>query len=124
MIWRQVHVGRMQYAPTLPTEKAIPNDRFRVIALRNSLSLSATPNESPPNHGMPIRRTRRKPAEPRQAYSRLRVIVHRLFAVYSGPVCERIRSIECISRGVYDLALRTRGAYAIRPYLTNRKSYP
>ena len=57
MILRQVHVGRMQYAPTLPTEKAIPNDWFRVIALRNSLSLSATPNESPSNHGMSIRRS-------------------------------------------------------------------
>ena len=57
MIRRQVHVGRMQYAPTLPTEKAIPNDWFRVKALRNSLSLSATPSDSPPNHGMPIRGT-------------------------------------------------------------------
>ena len=45
MILRQVHVGRMQYAPTLPTEKAIPNDWFRVIALRHSLSLSAAPDE-------------------------------------------------------------------------------
>ena len=57
MIRRQAHMGRMQYAPTLPTEKAIPNDWFRVKALRNSLSLSATPNESPPNHEKSIRCT-------------------------------------------------------------------
>ena len=57
MIRRQVHVGRMQYAPTLPTEKAILNGRFRVKALGDSCDLSATPDESPPNHRMPIRRS-------------------------------------------------------------------
>ena len=57
MIRRQVHVGRMQYAPTLPTEKAILNGRFRVKALRDFSDLSATPNESPPNHEKSIRRT-------------------------------------------------------------------
>ena len=40
----------------------------RTKALRNSLSLSATPNESPPNHGMPIRRSRRKPSAIPSAY--------------------------------------------------------
>ena len=48
MIRRQVHMGRMQYAPTLPTEKAIPNDWFRVIALRHFSDLSTTPDESSP----------------------------------------------------------------------------
>ena len=62
MVRRQVHVGRMQYAPTLPTEKAIPNDWFRVIARRNPLSLSPAPDESPPNYRIPIPRTRRKPS--------------------------------------------------------------
>ena len=56
MIRRQVHVGRMQYAPTLPTGKAIPNDWFRVIALRHFSDLSTTPNESPSNHEKSIRR--------------------------------------------------------------------
>ena len=55
MILRQIYVGRMQYTPTLPTEKAILNGRFRVIALRHFSDLSAAPDESPPNHGMPIR---------------------------------------------------------------------
>ena len=56
MIRRQVHVGRMQYAPTLPTEKAILNGRFRVKALCDSCGLSAAPNESSPNQRRPIRR--------------------------------------------------------------------
>ena len=56
MIRRQVHMGRMQYAPILPTEKAIPNDWFSVIALCNSCDLTATPNESPSNHEKSIRR--------------------------------------------------------------------
>ena len=114
----------MQYAPTLPTEKAIPNDWFRVKALHNSCDLSTTPDESPPNHGMPIRRSRRKPSEPRNAYSRLRAIANRLFEEYSGAVRGSIRSIEGTLRGVYDSAPGTRGAYAIRPYLTDRKSCP
>ena len=124
MIRRQVHMGRMQYAPTLPTEKAILNGRFRVKALRHFSDLSTTPDESPPNHGMPTHRSRRKPSEPQNAYPPRRVIPNRLLEVYSGVVRKSIRSIECISRGVYDSALRTRGVYAIRPYLTNRKSYP
>ena len=62
MILRQIHVGRMRYAPTLPTEKAIPNDRFRGKAFRHFSDLSATPDESPPNHRIPIRHTRRKPS--------------------------------------------------------------
>ena len=56
MIRRQVHVGRMQYAPTLPTERAISNGRFRVIALRYFSDLSTTPNESPPRFCWPIGR--------------------------------------------------------------------
>ena len=62
MIRRHVHVGRMQYAPTLPTEKAIPNDWFRVKVLRTTECLSAAPDESPPLFQRPIRRSRRKPS--------------------------------------------------------------
>ena len=54
MILHQVHVGRMQYAPTLPTEKAIPNDWFRVKALRYFSSLPAAPDDSPPQFLRPI----------------------------------------------------------------------
>ena len=124
MIRHQVHMGRMQYAPTLPTEKAIPNDWFRVKALHNSCDLSTTPDESPPNHGMPTHRSRRKSSKSRNAYPPRRVIPNRSFEEYSEAVRGSIRFIECTSRGVYDLALGTRGAYAIRPYFTNRKSYP
>ena len=60
MIRRQVHMGRMQYAPTLPTEKAILNGRFRVKALGDSCGLSPAPDKSQPNYRMPIRRSRRK----------------------------------------------------------------
>ena len=52
------------------------------------------------------------------------MIANRLFEEYSGSVRKSIRSIECTSRGVYDLVLRARGTYAIRPYLTDRKNYP
>ena len=47
-----------------------------------------------------------------------------MFEKYSEAVRGSIRFIEGILRGVYDLALRIRGAYAIRPYFTDRKSYP
>ena len=47
-----------------------------------------------------------------------------MFEEYSEAVRGSIRFIEGTLRGVYDLALRIRGTYAIRPYLTNRKSYP
>ena len=57
MIRRQVHMGRMQYAPTLPTEKAILNGRFRVIALSDSVGLSAVPNDRPQQFRRPICRT-------------------------------------------------------------------
>ena len=93
-------------------------------ALRHSCDLSTTPDESPPNHGMPTHRSRRKPSEPQNAYSRLRAIANRLLEEYSEVVRKSIRSIECTLRGVYDSALGTHGAYAIRPYLTDRKSYP
>ena len=56
MVRRQVHMGRMQYAPTLPTEKAILNGRFRVKALCDSCGLSAAPNDSPQQFRRPIRR--------------------------------------------------------------------
>ena len=92
--------------------------------LRHFSDLSTTPDESPPNHGMPIRRSRRKPSEPRKVYPPHRMIANRLFEEYSGVVRKSIRSIECTSRGVYDSAPGTHGAYAIRPYFTNRKSYP
>ena len=46
MVRRQIYVGRMRYAPTLPTEKAIPNDWFRVKALRYFSDLSAEPCDS------------------------------------------------------------------------------
>ncbi len=82
------------------------------------------PDESPPNRGKPIRYSRRKLSESRNAYPLHRMIANRLFEEYSGSVCESIRFIEGTSRGVYGSALGTRGAYAIRPYLTNRKSYP
>ena len=62
MIRRQVHVGRMQYAPTLPTEKAIPNDWIMAIALRHFSDLSAALDESHPPFQRPIRRSRRKPS--------------------------------------------------------------
>ena len=93
-------------------------------ALRHFSDLSTNPDESLPNHRRPIRYTERKLSESRKAYPPLRVIVHRLFEEYSEAVCKSIRSIECTSRGVYDLAPGTREAYAIRPYLTDRKSYP
>ena len=54
MVRRQVHVGRMQYAPTLPTEKAIPNDWFRVKALQTREGLSAALDENPPPFQRPI----------------------------------------------------------------------
>ena len=57
MIWRQVHVGRMQYAPTLPTEKAIPNDCFMEKALRHYSGLSAAPDDRLQRFLRPIRRT-------------------------------------------------------------------
>ena len=57
MIWRQVHMGRMQYAPTLPTEKAILNGRFRVKALGDSVDLSAALNDCPQRLRWPIRYT-------------------------------------------------------------------
>ena len=68
MIRRQVYMGRMQYAPTLPTEKAILNGRFRVIALRHFSGLSAALDESPPPFQRPIYYTRRKPAELQNTY--------------------------------------------------------
>ena len=71
--------------------------------LRHFSDLSTTPNESPPNHGMPTHRSRRNPSELQNAYSRLRAIANRLFEEYSGAVYKSIRSIECTSRGVYDL---------------------
>ena len=79
MIRRQVHVGRMQYAPTLPTEKAILNGRFRVIALRHFSDLSATPGESPPPFLRPILRSRRKPSAIPLAYPLHRMIARSNF---------------------------------------------
>ena len=52
------------------------------------------------------------------------MIANRLLEEYSEVVRGSIRSIECTLRGVYDSAPSTHGAYAIRPYLTDRKSYP
>ena len=71
-----------------------------------------------------IRRSIRKPSAISAAYPPLRVIANRLFEEYSEVVRESIRSIEGTSRGVYGSAPGTREAYAIRPYLTDRKSYP
>ena len=93
-------------------------------ALGDSVDLSANPDESLPNHRRPIRHSERKPAELQNVYPPLRLIPNRLLEEYSQAVRGSIRSIECILRGVYDLALRTRGVYAIRPYFTDRKSYP
>ena len=92
--------------------------------LHNFSDLSTTPDESPPPFQRPIHYTRRKPSEPRNAYPPRRVIPNRLFEEYSEAVRGSIRSIECTSQGVYDSALRARGTYAIRPYLTDRKSCP
>ena len=68
MIRRQIHVGRMQYAPTLPTEKAIPNDWFRVKVLRTTECLSVALDENSPPFHRPIYYTRRKPAELQNTY--------------------------------------------------------
>ena len=56
MVRRQVHMGRMQYAPTLPTEKAILNGRFRVKALGDSVGLSAALGDCPQQFLRPIGR--------------------------------------------------------------------
>ena len=68
MIRRQIHVGRMQYAPTLPTEKAIPNDWFRVKVFRTTECLSVALDENSPPFHRPIYYTRRKPAELQNTY--------------------------------------------------------
>ena len=94
------------------------------IALSDSVSLSAALDENPPPFQRPIYYSRRIPSEPRNAYPPHRMIANRLLEEYSEVVRGSIRSIECTLRGVYDSALRTRGVYAIRPYLTDRKSYP
>ena len=97
MIRRQVHVGRMQYAPTLPTEKAIPNDWFRVKALRHSCGLSPAPDKSQPNYRMPIRRSRRKPSAIPLAYPLHRVIAFRI----TGGLSAALGNLQSIVRGVF-----------------------
>ena len=73
---------------------------------------------------MSIRYTERKSSKSRKVYPLHWATSNRLFEEYSEAVRGSIRFIEGTLRGVYDLALRIRGTYAIRPYLTNRKSYP
>ena len=96
----------------------------QVIALRITKSLSAALSDSQSPFQRPIYYTERKSSEPRNTYPPHQMIANRLLEEYSEVVRKSIRSIECTLRGVYDSAPGTRGAYAIRPYLTDRKSYP
>jgi len=71
--------------------------------LHHFSDLSAALDENPPPFLRPNRCTRRKPSEPRNAYPPHWAISNRLLEVYSEVVRGSIRSIECTSRGVYDL---------------------
>ena len=95
---------------------------LRIKVNRTTECLSDAPDESSPPFQRPIYYTERESSKSRKVYPPHRMIANRLFEEYSEVVRGSIRSIEYTLRGVYDSAPGTHGAYAIRPYLTDRKS--